>query len=34
MRSLLLAALVAGVAMPAAILPALAQGAAPAETKA
>lgn len=34
MRSLLLAALVAGVAMPAAVLPALAQGAAPAETKA
>jgi len=34
MRSLLLAALFAGVAMPAAVLPALAQGAAPAETKA
>lgn len=34
MLSLLLAALFAGVAMPAAVLPALAQGAAPAETKA
>jgi len=34
MRSLLLAALFAGVALPAAVLPVLAQGAAPAETKA